>query len=197
VLAGLPAARCVAELPVLLLTSEAETARAADRPACDLWLAAAAGWESLGEPYPRAQCLLRGVEAALAERRPRPTVAPWLSVAHEIAVRLDAAPLVGALESIARRGRVTFVRDDVQPPGPVSDAVPLGLTPRELQVLRLVGQGYTNGEIADSLFISPKTAGAHVSNILGKLGVGRRVEAAAIAERLDLLDEGSPSRAGG
>jgi DNA-binding CsgD family transcriptional regulator/tetratricopeptide (TPR) repeat protein len=191
-LASLHAARSFAELGVLLLACEAETARAAGRPACDPWLAAAAGWESLGEPYPRAQCLMRAAEAALAERRPRPTVAPWLTVAHEIAVRLGAAPLVGAVESIARRGRVAFVRDDVEPSGPVSDAAPLGLTPRELQVLRLVGQGYTNGEIAESLFISRKTAAAHVSNILGKLGVGRRVEAAAIAERLDLLDERAP-----
>jgi DNA-binding CsgD family transcriptional regulator len=175
-------------------TSEAETARAAGRPACDPWLAAADGWESLGEPYPRAQCLMRAAEAALAERRPRPSVAPWLTVAREIAVGLDAAPLVGAVESIARRGRVAFVRDDAEPTGPVSDAAPLGLTPRELQVLRLVARGHTNGEIAERLFISRKTAGAHVSNILGKLGVSRRVEAAAIAERLDLLDERAPER---
>jgi DNA-binding CsgD family transcriptional regulator len=55
----------------------------------------------------------------------------------------------------------------------------------------LVGQGYTNARIAETLFISPKTAGAHVSNILAKLEVGRRAEAAAIAARLGLLDEPS------
>jgi DNA-binding NarL/FixJ family response regulator len=176
-------------VPVLLLTSEAEMARAADGPACELWLAAAAGWESLGEPYPQAHCLMRAAEAALAERRPRPTVVPWLRTAHATAVRVGAAPLVAALESIARRGRISFAPDGVEPAEPVADPAPLGLTPRELQVLRLVGQGYTNGQIAQSLFISRKTAGAHVSNILGKLGVGRRVEAAAIAERLDLLEE--------
>ena len=62
----------------------------------------------------------------------------------------------------------------------------LGLTPREIEVLGLVARGYTNGRIADTLFISRKTAGAHVSSILAKLGVARRVEAAAVAERLDL-----------
>ena len=56
-------------------------------------------------------------------------------------------------------------------------------------MLRLVGQGYTNARIAETLFISRKTASAHVSNILGKLEVGRRAEAAAIAARLGLLDE--------
>jgi DNA-binding CsgD family transcriptional regulator len=58
-------------------------------------------------------------------------------------------------------------------------------------VLRLVGRGYTNTQIADTLFISRKTASAHVSHILGKLGAGRRAEAAAIAARLDLLDQPS------
>lgn len=65
----------------------------------------------------------------------------------------------------------------------------LGLTPRELQVIRLVARGLTNRQIAADLFISVKTAGAHVSNILAKLGVERRAEAAAVAERLHLLSE--------
>ena len=56
---------------------------------------------------------------------------------------------------------------------------PFGLTGRELEVLHLLVQGRTNREIGEGLFISPKTAGVHVSNILGKLGVKNRVEAAA------------------
>jgi DNA-binding NarL/FixJ family response regulator len=48
----------------------------------------------------------------------------------------------------------------------------------------LVARGYTNREIADALVISVKTAGVHVSHILGKLAVPNRVEAAAIAHRL-------------
>jgi pimeloyl-ACP methyl ester carboxylesterase/DNA-binding CsgD family transcriptional regulator len=63
----------------------------------------------------------------------------------------------------------------------------LGLTRREREVLRLVARGFTNRQIAATLFISTKTAGVHVSNILTKLGVGRRAEAAAVAERLHLL----------
>jgi DNA-binding NarL/FixJ family response regulator len=53
-------------------------------------------------------------------------------------------------------------------------------------VLRLVAAGRTNREIADELFITEGTAGTHVSNILGKLGVRTRTEAAAIAHRLSL-----------
>jgi DNA-binding NarL/FixJ family response regulator len=61
------------------------------------------------------------------------------------------------------------------------------LTPRELEVLRLVTQGRTNRDIAAELFISAKTVSVHVSNILAKLGVTTRGEAAAAAHRLSLL----------
>lgn len=71
-------------------------------------------------------------------------------------------------------------------PGLVS-AGELGLTRREREVLRLVARGLTNRQIAATLFISTKTAGAHVSNILAKMRVERRAEAAAVAERLRLL----------
>jgi DNA-binding NarL/FixJ family response regulator len=64
----------------------------------------------------------------------------------------------------------------------------LGLTERELEVLRLVAEGRSNREIAGELFISPKTASVHVSNILGKLGVASRGEAAAKAHSLRLFD---------
>jgi DNA-binding NarL/FixJ family response regulator len=59
----------------------------------------------------------------------------------------------------------------------------LGLTAREVEVLELVGEGLTNRQIAERLFISPKTAGLHVSNILGKLRVANRTQAAEVAHR--------------
>ncbi|MGZ0235660.1 helix-turn-helix domain-containing protein, partial [Streptomyces sp. CPS1] len=67
----------------------------------------------------------------------------------------------------------------------------LGLTTREREVLRLVAAGRTNRQIAEELFISPKTVSVHVSNILAKLGVSSRGEAAALAHRLGLF----PARA--
>ena len=63
----------------------------------------------------------------------------------------------------------------------------LGLTGRERDVLRLVALGRTNRQIAEELFISPKTASVHVSNILAKLGVSGRGEAAAVAHRTGLF----------
>jgi DNA-binding NarL/FixJ family response regulator len=62
----------------------------------------------------------------------------------------------------------------------------LGLTAREREVLLLVADGRSNGQIADELVISRKTASVHVSNILAKLGVATRVEAAALAHRRGL-----------
>jgi ATP/maltotriose-dependent transcriptional regulator MalT len=64
----------------------------------------------------------------------------------------------------------------------------LGLTPRELDVLRLVAEGLSNGQIGGRLFISTKTVSVHVSNILAKLGVASRTEAAAVAHRLRVFD---------
>jgi DNA-binding NarL/FixJ family response regulator len=67
-----------------------------------------------------------------------------------------------------------------------SPAQRLGLTPREVEVLALVAAGHSNRQIAQALFISPKTVSVHVSNILAKLGVAGRVEAAVIAHHLGL-----------
>ncbi len=64
----------------------------------------------------------------------------------------------------------------------------MGLTPRELEVLGHVAEGRTNAQIAANLFITEKTADAHVSNILRKLGAARRTEAVAIAYRLGFID---------
>ena len=192
-LAVLPAARALGELPALELSIAAEQERAVRGSATAPWLEAAAAWQSLREPYPEAVSLACAAEAALTERRAKAEIATWLESARTIASPLGAAPLLRALDSIALRGRLPTQprRDEPATPAPPR---PLGLTPRELDILRLVGRGYTNARIADTLFISRKTAAAHVSNILGKLEVARRAEAAAIAARLGLLDEPTPDR---
>ena len=64
-----------------------------------------------------------------------------------------------------------------------------GLSRREHEVLALISEGRTNREIGERLFISQKTVGVHVGNILAKLGVSGRVEAAAVAIRLGLAGE--------
>ena len=61
------------------------------------------------------------------------------------------------------------------------------MTARETEILALVAEGRSNGEIGKQLFISAKTVSVHVSNILGKLGASGRTEAAAIAHRRGLL----------
>ena len=60
-------------------------------------------------------------------------------------------------------------------------------------MLRLVAVGRSNRDIAAELFISAKTASVHVSNIMSKLGVTTRVEAAALAYRLGLVDQTRPT----
>ena len=64
-----------------------------------------------------------------------------------------------------------------------------GLSSREREVLAQIAKGRTNREIGERLFISQKTVGVHVGNILAKLGVSGRVEAAAVAIRLDLTEK--------
>jgi DNA-binding CsgD family transcriptional regulator len=72
--------------------------------------------------------------------------------------------------------------------GPARRPDTFGLSGREREVLGLVAQGRTNREIGERLFISQKTVGVHVGNILSKLEVSGRVEAAAVAIRLGLTE---------
>ena len=104
---------------------------------------------------------------------------------------VEHVPLTTAIEDLARRARIDL--DAPRPPvenGEPAATRPSGLTERELDVLRLLGQGKTNPEIAAALFISPRTAGVHVTHILRKLDATTRVQAATIAERAGLLDAG-------
>ncbi len=70
---------------------------------------------------------------------------------------------------------------------PRGPAASLGLTPRELDVLRLVAEGLSDRAIAEALFVGPATVRAHLTNAYGKLGVGSRTAAVAAARRLGLL----------
>ena len=62
-------------------------------------------------------------------------------------------------------------------------AYPAGLTAREVEVLRLVAAGLSNREIAERLFLSPRTVKAHVANIFAKLGVHTRAAATEFARQ--------------
>jgi DNA-binding NarL/FixJ family response regulator len=86
-------------------------------------------------------------------------------LAHWPGVRRDRA------EALARRIEGAAHRSDGE------------LTGRELEVAALLADGLTNGQLAERLFISPKTAAVHVSNILAKLGLSSRAEIAAWAVR--------------
>ncbi|HEU5032648.1 MAG TPA: AAA family ATPase [Spirillospora sp.] len=161
------------------LVFDAESARA--RGVLDLaaWDAAAAAWEGIGNPYARAQALVHAAEAALAGGD-HDAAAARLGVAAGIAADLGAEPLAEQVADLLRRTRAPR-RAGAEP------SAPLGLTPREYEVLRLVAEGRSNRDIAEALFISVKTASVHVSNILGKLDVANRGEAAATAHRLSLF----------
>jgi DNA-binding NarL/FixJ family response regulator len=99
------------------------------------------------------------------------------------------------MESLGRRARIDLATaadpgDETRAEDPRATGVRrLGLTPRETEVLGLVAEGHTNRQIAERLFISVKTASVHVSNILAKLGVANRAEAAVAAHRLGLTRE--------
>ena len=84
------------------------------------------------------------------------------------------------MTALSRRARITI--DTAGDRSPVTP--PAGLTPRELEVLRLMAAGRTNREIGAALFISEKTVSVHVSHVLAKLGATNRAEAATVAHRL-------------
>jgi DNA-binding NarL/FixJ family response regulator len=126
--------------------------------------------------YETARSRWRLAEALLEAGRRDEAQDEW-RLAIETAEHLGARPLLAALTALARRGRLS--RDQERLGSQVN--VLHGLTARESEVLRLLAAGRSNREIATELFIAPKTASVHVSNILAKLGAASRTEAAAIA----------------
>ncbi|WP_112274635.1 LuxR C-terminal-related transcriptional regulator [Lentzea terrae] len=127
----------------------------------DSWEEIAAAWDRLKMPYPAAYARTRcGEPEALRH-------------ADRAARRLDALPLVKMIDREGRRQRIPLLHKDKPRLGT--------LTPREREVLELLGWGRTNKEIAQELVLSVRTVGLHVSHVLAKLGASNRSEAARIA----------------
>jgi DNA-binding CsgD family transcriptional regulator len=126
------------------------------------WREAALAWAQLGCPYEQARALSAGDEASCRE-------------ALMIYDRLGARPAADALRQRLRSEGSAHV-----PRGPRSATRrnPLGLTPRQAEILSLLQEGLTNARIARRLQISMKTVDHHVSAVLGKLGVSSRSEVA-------------------
>ena len=150
--------------------------------------AAAVAWEAIEQPYETAVALRYAAAAALDGPAGREAAAARLRRAAPVADRLGARPLAGQLAALARRADSTADGAPGNGGGTGPAAGRLGLTSREFEVLRLVAAGQSNREIAAALFISPKTASVHVSNILAKLGTATRTEAAARAHTLRLFE---------
>lgn len=174
----------------------AEVRRAEGRDTPEPWSEVVTAFEPLDQPYDLARVRYRMAEALLAgggePERARAT--ELLRLAHAVAEHLGARPLAEDVAGLAQRARLTLTGS--RAPTPDDPARALGLTGRERDVLRLVSAGRTNRQIAEELFISPKTASVHVSNILSKLGVSGRGEAAAVAHRLGLFPPGREERVG-
>ena len=132
--------------------------------------------EQLGAPIPPAEAPDRDLALEQLARKLN-------------AAKLDAARAAGRGRTLEHTIDLTVEAiDDLDAAeGSREDSPVPELTPRELAVLELLTQGHTNREIAAMLYISPSTAGVHVSNILRKLGAKRRVDAAGIAHKMGLL----------
>ncbi len=169
-----------------LARCEAEYARLTRANSPDAWERVLAEFGP-GYVYETARTQWRLAEALVEAGRRDEAAAVWRA-ARDTASRLRAAPLGAALDDLARRARLNHgARLDAgngsHGGGSVGTSPLAALTEREREVLSLIARGKSNREIGTELFITPKTASVHVSNILGKLGAASRTEAAAIAYR--------------
>ncbi|MEU9130956.1 AAA family ATPase [Kitasatospora sp. NPDC048540] len=181
---------------------DAELARAHGADTAGHWAEAIAPLRVAGRPHPLGQALVRAAGRAAADGDRR-AAAELLCEAQPLARGRGDRYLEREAALLAERAglpvppavRADTGRADTGGPGPAApQGAPaaveaLGLTPRERDVLRLLALGLTNRRIAEELYISPKTASVHVSNILAKLEVAGRGEAAALAHRWRLFPD--------
>jgi DNA-binding CsgD family transcriptional regulator len=170
----------------------AEQARLRGENDPSTWDAVAGHWTQLGYPLELAYARWRQAEATLAAGAARALAEALLQQAAGIAMPTGARWLAEEIAALARSARIELAGGTESANRPLLEADRLGLTDRELEVLALLADGRTNTQIAKALFISPKTASAHVSHILSKLDVKSRVEAAITAHRLGLVTQASP-----
>jgi DNA-binding CsgD family transcriptional regulator/tetratricopeptide (TPR) repeat protein len=151
------------------------------------WEVAAAAWEELRRPHRAAYAWWRHTQARLDTGEAPIAVTGQLRRAATAAAGM--APLAEAIDNLARQARIQLEAptEATTPSSAKPTPKPYGLTDRELLVLRLVVDGRSNTQIGRELYMSPKTASVHVSNILRKLQVNNRVQAAALAERAGLF----------
>ena len=168
----------LAEPAAFVAMARAEAGELTGGPQPGAWLAAMTAWDQCGDQYWAAVCRCRAADAMLRARGDRGAAARLAADALVIAQALGTAPLVAELEVLSRRGRLGAGA------GPAGSLRRLGLTTREAEVLDLVAEGRTNRQIGNALFISEKTASVHVTNLLRKLGVPSRAEAAEVRRRL-------------
>jgi DNA-binding NarL/FixJ family response regulator/tetratricopeptide (TPR) repeat protein len=167
------------------------TAATASGSRAAAWDSAAAAWEALHQPQQTAIALFHAARAELSGTgdnavqigEGREAAAGRLRRAAGLVAELRARPLSEQIADLARRAGIWLTDGNA-----ASARVGQGsLTSRESEVLSLLAAGRSNREIAATLFISPKTASVHVSNILAKLGAANRTEAAASARTLGLI----------
>jgi ATP/maltotriose-dependent transcriptional regulator MalT len=178
------ASRLPADSPALSAYATWVAAELADEVS---WAPVAAAWDELGQPFQAAYARLRAAEAAVADRHQREAARELLEAAATPAQRLSAQPLLAEIHWLARHASLRLT-DEADATQESSDLQRLGLTDREVEVLRHLADGRSNKQIGQRLFISTKTVSVHVSNILAKLGVASRGEAAATAHRLRVFD---------